>query len=55
MLTTGTSGIETMISGGFSEVTTVLLVIFGAAFTLTALVVAASAGIKWVRSIGKSK
>ena len=48
-------GINTLITGGFAEVTTVLLVIFGAAFTLTALVVAASAGIKWVRAIGKSK
>lgn len=47
--------ITTLITTGFGDVTTVLLVIFGAAFTLTALVVAASAGIKWVRAIGKSK
>lgn len=47
-------GINALITGGFAEVTTVLLVIFGAAFTLTALTVAAAAGIKWVRRIGKS-
>lgn len=47
--------ISPLITSGFGEVTVVLLVIFGAAFTLTALVVAASAGIKWVRAIGKSK
>lgn len=49
-----TEGVSTLITTGFAEVTTVLLVIFGAAFSLTALVVAAVAGIKWVRRIGKS-
>lgn len=48
-------GISALITGGFADVTTVLLVIFGAAFTMTALVVAASAGIKWVRGVGKSR
>ena len=47
-------GITPLIESGFAQVTLVLLVIFGAAFTLTALTVAAAAGIKWVRRIGKS-
>ena len=47
------TGIDALVTDGFAEITTVLLVIFAAAFTLTGLVVGARAGIAWVRRIGK--
>jgi len=47
------SPIETLITDGFTGITTTLLVVFGAAFTLVGLVVAARAGIAWLRRIGQ--
>lgn len=47
-------GITTLVTDGFADVTTVLLVVLGAAFTLVGLMVAAKAGIKWIRRIGQS-
>lgn len=42
---------EALITDGFADITTVLLVVFGAAFALTGLTVAARAGIAWIRRI----
>lgn len=45
--------ISSTITGGFTALTTILLVVIGAAFTLAGLVIAARAGIKWLRSVGQ--
>lgn len=50
----GEADVSSAITAGFGEITTVILVIIGSAFTLTALVVGAVAGIGWIRRIGKS-
>ncbi|MDR0595072.1 MAG: hypothetical protein LBG60_17845 [Bifidobacteriaceae bacterium] len=45
---------DEMIGDAFSGVQSNLGIIFIAAFALTGVVVAVSAGIKWVKKIGKS-
>jgi hypothetical protein len=48
------TSVSTLITDGFSGITTTLGVVFVAAFALTGLVVGVRAGIKWVRRIGAS-